>query len=100
MSVGGVREATLIQRKIGMNADLQRDVFANAGQTNYSTPEFIAGTWSQERPRLPAPHQIAAEIDKSVFETAISSKRSLAYHALITIEATLLASTRGDLFVS
>jgi NitT/TauT family transport system permease protein len=80
---------------IGMNADLQRDAFSNAGQASYTTADLIAGTWSQERPRLPAPHQIVAEIDKSIFRTPVTSKRSLLYHALITIEATLLGFGLG-----
>ena len=81
---------------IGMNADLQRDAFTNAGQTDATLSEFIRGTWSQERPRLPAPHQIVAELDKSIFETPLSSKRSLAFHAVITLEATLLGFAIGS----
>ena len=81
---------------IWMNADLQRDAFTNAGQGSYTTGELIQGTWSQDRPRLPAPHQIVAEIDKSVFETAPTSKRSLLFHALITIQATLLGFLLGS----
>ena len=81
---------------IGMNADLQRDAFANAGQASYTTGELIHGTWSQERPRLPAPHQIVAEIDKSIFETPVTSKRSLLFHAVITIQATLLGFGLGS----
>lgn len=81
---------------IRMNADLQRDAFTNAGQANFTAGEFIRGTWSQERPRLPAPHQILAELDKSFLQTPLTSKRSLAYHALITIEATLLGFLLGS----
>ena len=80
---------------IGMNADLQRDAFSNAGQTAYTTTQFVQGTWSQERPRLPAPHQIVGELDKSLIETPITSKRSLTYHAVITLEATLLGFALG-----
>lgn len=82
---------------IWMNADLQRDAFANAGRSDYTTAEFIAGTWSQERPRLPAPHQIAAELDKSLLRTPPTSKRSLAFHAVITLEATLLGFALGSM---
>ncbi len=83
---------------IWMNADLQRDAFANAGHTDYTAAEFIAGTWSQERPRLPAPHHIVAELDKSLLQTPVTSKRSLAFHAAITMEATLLGFALGALF--
>ena len=51
---------------------------------------------SQDRPRLPAPHQIVAEIDKTVFETPPSSKRSLVYHGAVTLEATLLGFAIGS----
>lgn len=80
---------------IWMNADLQRDAFANAGQATWTAADFVHGTWSQERPRLPAPHQIAAELDKSLLQTPLTSKRSLAYHAAITVEATLLGFALG-----
>jgi NitT/TauT family transport system permease protein len=79
-----------------MNLDLQRDAFTNAGKS-YSTEELVAGTMSQERPRLPAPHQIVEELDKTVLETAPSSKRSLVYHGIVTLEATLLGFLSGSL---
>jgi NitT/TauT family transport system permease protein len=78
-----------------MNLDLQRDNFANANQA-YSTTDLVEGTMSQERPRLPAPHQIAEEIDKTVFELPPSSKRSLVYHGRVTLEATLLGFAVGS----
>ena len=83
---------------IGMNADLQRQNFTNAGVADDGVRDFIAGTWSQARPRLPAPHQIAAEIEKTVFETAPSSKRSLVFHAGVTLQATVLGFVIGSLF--
>ena len=83
---------------IFMNADLQRDAFANGGRTDYSTSDFVLGTWGQDRPRLPAPHQILQELDKTVLETPPTSKRSLVYHALITIEATAVGFAIGSLF--
>ncbi|MGI3900245.1 MAG: ABC transporter permease [Janthinobacterium lividum] len=82
---------------VGMNADLQRQAFDNAGVTDAGWRDFIAGTWSQSHPRLPAPHQIVAEIDRSVFEVAPSSKRSLVYHAGVTLEATALGFLLGGL---
>jgi NitT/TauT family transport system permease protein len=78
-----------------MNLDLQRDNFANANQT-YSTTDLVEGTMSQERPRLPAPHQIAQEIDKTVFELPPCSKRSLVYHGAVTVEATLFGFATGS----
>ena len=48
-----------------------------------------------ERPKLPAPHQIAAELYKLVIETPPTSKRSLVYHAAITLEETLIGFLFG-----
>lgn len=50
---------------------------------------LVRDTWSQERPRLPAPHQIAAEVWKTTAEVKPSSKRSLIYHGWVTLAATL-----------
>ena len=81
-----------------MNVDLQRDAFTNAGRTDYTTEDLILGTWAQDRPRLPAPHQILQELDKTVLSTAPTSKRSLVFHAVITLEATILGFVIGSLF--
>jgi len=78
-----------------MNASLQRDVFANAGRTDYSTLDLIGASLNMERPKLPAPHQIVAELDKLVFETPPTSKRSLVFHAGITLEETLIGFLFG-----
>jgi NitT/TauT family transport system permease protein len=83
---------------IFMNADLQRQAFDNADLKTYTTADLVLGTWSQERPRLPVPHQIAQELVKTVFETPVTSKRSLVYHAGVTIEATALGFVLGSLF--
>ena len=79
-----------------MNADLQRDLFANAGRTDYSTQDLIRGSLNMERPKLPAPHQVAAELYKLVFETPPTSKRSLVYHGAITLEETLIGWIIGS----
>ncbi|MCF6231582.1 MAG: ABC transporter permease [Rhodobacteraceae bacterium] len=50
----------------------------------------IPATWSQKRPRLPAPHQVAIELWQTTVMKKITSKRSLVHHAWITLSATLL----------
>ena len=65
-----------------MNAPLQRDQFANAGRTDYSTQDLVGASLNMERPKLPAPHQVASELYKLVFTTPPTSKRSLVYHGL------------------
>ncbi|HEX3500448.1 MAG TPA: ABC transporter permease, partial [Stellaceae bacterium] len=65
--------------------------------TPWSVSDFIAATWSMERPVLPAPHQIAGDFYDSVFDTAIDSKRSLVYHAGVTVSATVCGFLLGSL---
>jgi NitT/TauT family transport system permease protein len=77
-----------------MNTPWQRDVFARAG-TDYSTAELIAANLAQERPVLPAPHQVAAEIWKTTALKKITSKRSLVFHSWVTLSSTLLGFVIG-----
>ncbi|MFA3917734.1 ABC transporter permease [Ruegeria hyattellae] len=58
-------------------------------------PFAIDETWDQERPRLPAPHQVAEELWDTTVEKKITSKRSLVYHAWVTLSATLLGFAIG-----
>ncbi|MBP0650140.1 hypothetical protein J8J40_24150, partial [Mycobacterium tuberculosis] len=52
--------------------------------------EVAALAMNLDRPVLPAPHQIYAELKKSVFETSVTSKRSLVLHGLVTLNSTLV----------
>src|ERR1700687_2090510 len=78
-----------------LNAPLQRDLYANAGRTDYSTQELVVDSLNMERPKLPGPHQVVAELYKLVLATAPTSKRSLVYHGLITLEETLIGFLIG-----
>ncbi|MCB1337499.1 MAG: ABC transporter permease [Maritimibacter sp.] len=83
---------------VPMNAPWARDQAARADVT-LTTPELIADTWSQERPRLPAPHQVVADLwgatGALVLEGRAFSKRSLITHAWYTLSATLLGFVIG-----
>src|ERR1700744_1543676 len=79
-----------------MNAQLQRDQFINAGRTDYSAQELASASLNMERPKLTAPHQVAAEIYKLIFATPSASKRILVYHGLITLEETLIGFAVGS----
>ncbi len=83
---------------IPMNAQWARDQAARA-DTTLSTSELLADTWSQERPRLPVPHQVVAELWGSTGELALKgralSKRSLILHTWYTLSATLLGFVIG-----
>ena len=81
---------------IGMNAQWAQDQAARAG-TDLTTGQLIRDTLSQDRPVLPAPHQVAVGLWEGVFGQAITSKRSLVYHAGITLSATLAGFAIGSL---
>jgi len=63
-----------------------------------SSIELIADTWSQDKPKLPVPHQVVLEIWETTAEKKITSKRSLIYHTWITLSATLLGFLLGTSF--
>lgn len=79
---------------IYMNAPLQRDAFTRAGQT-WTTLDLIRATLAQERPLLPAPHQILVEMKQTILDQKITSKRSLVFHSWVTLSSTLLGFTIG-----
>jgi NitT/TauT family transport system permease protein len=68
---------------------------AARGGVTLSTTDLVADTWSQDKPRLPAPHQVATEIWNTTVEKKITSKRSLVFHSWITMQATLLGFALG-----
>ena len=81
---------------IGMNAQWARDQAARADVT-LTTGALIADTLSQDRPVLPAPHQVAVGLWEGVAGQKITSKRSLVYHAGVTLGATLAGFLIGSL---
>jgi NitT/TauT family transport system permease protein len=80
---------------VWLNAPQVIDRFAR-DQKTWTARELVDATWSMERPVLPAPHQIAANLYESVFQTSIDSKRSLVYHAGVTVSSTLLGFVFGS----
>ena len=79
-----------------MNAPTQIDKYNRADQT-WTTSQLIEDTLVQERPILPAPHQVAQEMYKTIFATKITSKRSLVYHSWVTLSSTLLGFGIGTI---
>jgi len=77
-----------------LNSNWAYNKAERAGVT-LSFSELLLDTWSQEKPRLPAPHQVGLEIWKTTVEKKISSKRSLIYHSWITLSSTLLGFVIG-----
>lgn len=79
-----------------LNAPFERDQAARAG-TPITFAELLPKTFNQERPVLPAPHQIVAELWDTTVNKPITSKRSLFYHSWITLSATLAGFGIGTL---
>lgn len=79
---------------IGMNKKWTYDQAGRAG-VEVSFTEMVADTWAQDRPVLPAPHQVVAELYRSTVQKNITSKRSLVFHGWITLSATLLGFVFG-----
>jgi NitT/TauT family transport system permease protein len=79
---------------VWMNGPWVRDQAARAG-TTVTLAELIPATLAQERPVLPAPHQVAAGLWEGVAGQAVTSKRSLVYHGWITLSATALGFAIG-----
>ena len=80
---------------VWMNAPWQQTLNERAGLTNVPLTEFAQQTWAQDKPVLPAPHQVLGEMWKTTAALEVTSKRSLAYHAWITLSATLLGFVLG-----
>lgn len=57
--------------------------------------ELVDETWSQDKPRLPAPHQVVVELYDTIANKKPSSPRSLIYHAKRTLSATALGFLFG-----
>jgi len=79
---------------VWLNTPWQLDVYEREGR-GWTAQELITDTMAQDRPVLPAPHQVAIEIWNTTVEKKITSKRSLVYHAWITLSATLLGFAIG-----
>ncbi|EAQ22947.1 ABC transporter permease [Roseovarius sp. 217] len=83
---------------VALNAQWAQDQATRAG-TTLTLPALVADTWSQDKPKLPAPHQVALEIWNTtgamVLEGRGFSKRSLFYHSWITFSATALGFVLG-----
>ncbi|MEL6203567.1 MAG: ABC transporter permease [Pseudomonadota bacterium] len=83
---------------IFLNAPFEYQTAARADQ-QISFAEVLPKTMAQQRPVLPAPHQVAQEIWKTtgamVMRGRAFSNRSLINHAWVTLSATLLGFVLG-----
>ena len=96
LTVVGVLFALWYAAAIWLNSDWTYDKATRSGEV-VTTTSLVADTWSQKKPKLPAPHQVASEIWDTTVMKKITSKRSLVYHSWITLSATLLGFGMGTL---
>jgi NitT/TauT family transport system permease protein len=82
---------------VAMNYSLVRDGFERE-ETPYTIADVLVGTMDADRPLLPAPHQVVDTFLDGVFGYPPLAPRSLVYHSLVTLSATLLGFVLGALF--
>ncbi len=82
---------------VGMNAPWQHTLNERAGLTDVPFTTFAEQTWAQDKPVLPAPHQIVTELWDATVALELTSRRSLAFHAWVTLSATLFGFALGTL---
>ena len=59
-------------------------------------PQVWGATFQQDKPRLPAPHQVVVELWETTALKNVTSKRSLVFHGWITLSATLVGFAIGS----
>ncbi len=77
-----------------LNSVWTYDQAARAG-TDPTFVDVLNDTMMQERPVLPAPHQVAKGLWDGLAGQAITSKRSLVYHGWVTLAATVFGFAIG-----
>ena len=77
-----------------LNSDVLIDKYERQ-KTEWNFQLLVSDSWSMGRPVLPAPHQIMKDMNKSLFEYKITSKRSLVYHGGVTTSSTLVGFVMG-----
>jgi NitT/TauT family transport system permease protein len=64
----------------------------------WTTSDLIRDTLSLKRPVLPAPDQVLMELNRTILEVPPYSRRSLVYHAWVTMSAALVGFALGTFF--
>jgi NitT/TauT family transport system permease protein len=81
---------------VWLNAAWTYDQATRAG-TVVTLPGLLADTMAQDRPVLPPPHQVVAELWKGLTAYNVTSKKSLVYHGYVTLVSTLSGFILGTL---
>lgn len=80
---------------VWLNAAWVQDQAARAGTGPVPFGDLVRQTMSLDRPVLPAPHQVAAELWKGIAGQSVTSKRSLVWHGFLTLKTTMWGFALG-----
>ena len=58
--------------------------------------DLVDATWSMDRPVLPTPAQVFADIWANTVERSVTSRRSLVFHGWVTLSSTLVGFVLGS----
>ncbi len=94
-AAGSITAAERAGATFAIPASERRDM-GGVALTALAPGAAFAGAFAQERPRLPAPNQVAVEMWDTVAGQAVTSRRSLVFHAGITLAPTLLGFAIGS----
>ena len=81
---------------VWLNAPFEYDQ-AKRNDIELTFGEMVSNSMAQKRPVLPAAHQVFEEIWNTTVLKNVTSKRSLIYHAWITLSVTLLGFVMGGI---
>src|SRR5690606_18073071 len=79
-----------------LNTPWQLTVYER-GDVQWTAADLVRDTLAQERPVLPAPHQVLVEIWNTTVTMNPASRRSLLFHSWVTLSSTLLGFVIGTL---
>jgi NitT/TauT family transport system permease protein len=80
---------------IPMNGPWQATLYGRAGTVDVPLFQYLTDLWSQQKPVLPAPHQVVVEVWNNTIGQALTSKRSFIFHAWVSLASTLLGFVFG-----
>ena len=64
---------------------------------DWTIRDLVSATLNMARPVLPAPHQVLADLQSSLFDWPLDSPRNLLYHVAVTAQSTLVGFVLGAL---
>jgi NitT/TauT family transport system permease protein len=77
-----------------LNAPFQHDLDRRGGVSR-TAAEFLYAVMNQPKPTLPAPHQVAVDMFRTIFLANPAKPSSLLFHAWVTLSSTLLGFLMG-----